>query len=83
MRNLILEATIKHAQGHIAKHIANIEIYLNKSVGIGEHSDIISSIEQELEHIDKYQSQLDIIDNYFLNSSTNPLNNINKNLLKG
>ena len=52
MRNKLLQAALKHAEGHIAKHVANIEVYLNQSVGIGEHSDIIEAIEIELEHTD-------------------------------
>lgn len=65
MRDLLLKAVKSHAQGHIDKHVANIEIYLNQSVGIGEHSDIIEAIEIELEEIAKYQDQLDIVVKYF------------------
>lgn len=65
MRKILLKAVKSHAKGHIDKHVANIEIYLNQSVGIGEHSDIIESIEQELEEIAKYQDQLDILAKYF------------------
>ena len=65
MRNKLLEATRKHAEGHVAKHVANVEVYLNSSIGIGEHSDIIEAIELELEHIAKYQDQIDILDKYF------------------
>jgi len=65
MRNTLLEATRKHAEGHVAKHVANVEVYLNQSVGIGEHSDIIEAIELELEHIAKYQDQIDVLDLYF------------------
>jgi len=65
MRKILLKAVRSHAQGHIDKHVANIEIYLNQSVGIGEHSDIVESIEQELEEIAKYQDQLDILAKYF------------------
>ena len=65
MRNTLLEATRKHAEGHVAKHVANVEVYLNQSVGIGEHSDIIEAIELELEHIAKYQDQIEILDLYF------------------
>ena len=46
MREAIKEALIKHAEGHIAKHKTNIEVYLKQSVGIGEHSDILESIEK-------------------------------------
>ena len=65
MRNKLLEATRKHAEGHVAKHVANVEVYLNSSIGIGEHSDIIEAIELELEHISKYQDQIEILDLYF------------------
>lgn len=65
MRNKLLEATRKHAEGHVAKHVANVEVYLNSSIGIGEHSDIIEAIEKELEEIAKYQDQIEILDLYF------------------
>lgn len=65
MRNTLIKAARSHAQGHVDKHIANIEVYLNQPVGIGEHSDIIEAIEIELEEIAKYQDQLDILDKYF------------------
>ena len=67
MREKLLKAVKSHAQGHIDKHVANIEIYLTQSVGIGEHSDIIEAIEVELEEIAKYQDQLDIVEKYFSN----------------
>ena len=65
MRNKILAAVKSHAQGHIDKHLANIEVYLNNPVGVGEHPDILEAIEQELKIVTEYQDQLDIIDKYF------------------
>jgi hypothetical protein len=65
MRKLLLDAVRTHAQGHIEKHRANIEVYLAHPVGIGEHSDIIEAIEIELEQIAKYEDQIDILDSYF------------------
>lgn len=62
---MLLDAVRKHAEGHIAKHKANILVYLNQTVGIGEHSDIIETIEKELEEIAKYQDQIDMIDKHF------------------
>ena len=44
---------------------ANVEVYLNNPVGIVEHSNIVESIEQELDMIAKYQDQIDIINKYF------------------
>ena len=65
MREKLLKAVKSHAQGHIDKHVANIEVYLANPAGIGEHSDIIEAIEVELEQVAKYQDQLDIVDKYF------------------
>lgn len=61
---LLIDAVKKHAQGHIAKHVANVEVYLNQSVGIGEHSDIIEAIEHELDEIARYHDQIEALDNY-------------------
>jgi hypothetical protein len=63
MREKLLTALEAHAKGHIEKHRINVEIYLTNSVGIGEHSDIIETIEKELDEIAKYH--LDIIKKYF------------------
>ena len=48
MREMLLAAAKSYYVGHINKHIANVEVYLRTSVGIGEHSDIIESIDKEL-----------------------------------
>ena len=70
---MLLDAVRKHAEGHIAKHKANILVYLNQTVGIGEHSDIIETIELELEQIAKYQDQIDMLDKHFSSEDQMPL----------
>ena len=65
MRDQIIKALLAHAQGDIAKHKANVEVYLNSPVGIGEHSDVMGAIEEELNMIAKYQDQIDVIQKYF------------------
>tara|TARA_Y100001937_G_scaffold124316_1_gene188797 strand:- start:3167 stop:3367 length:201 start_codon:yes stop_codon:yes gene_type:complete len=64
MRDQIIKALLAHAQGDIAKHKANVEVYLNSPVGIGEHSDVMGAIEEELNMIAKYQDQIDVINKY-------------------
>jgi len=64
MRERIIKAVQSHAKGHIDKHLANIEVYLNNPVGIGEHPDIIGAIEIELKAISEYEDQLEIISKY-------------------
>ena len=65
MRKEILLALRDHAIAHVNKHKVNVEIYLNNPVGVGEHSDIMDTIEKELEQMAKYNDQLEIINTYF------------------
>ena len=70
MREQILRALIAHAQGDIAKHKANVEVYLEHPAGVGEHTDILESIEKEIDTIAKYQDQIDVIKKYFMSGQT-------------
>ena len=65
MKKVLIESLIAHAKGHIEKHKANVEIYLSNPAGIGEHSDIMESIENELNMIAKYEDQVEVIQKYF------------------
>ena len=65
MRDQMIKALLAHAQGDIEKHKANVEIYLTNPVGIGEHSNVMEAIEEELNMIAKYQDQIDVIQKYF------------------
>ena len=48
MRDQLIKALLAHAQGDIQKHVANVEVYLTNPAGIGEHSNIVEAIEEEL-----------------------------------
>lgn len=65
MRNEIIEALKAHAQGHIDKHKMNVEVLLQKAVGIGEHGDVLTEIEKELKVIAEYDDQLEMLNKYF------------------
>lgn len=65
MRNEIIEALKAHAQGHIDKHKMNVEVLLQKPVGIGEHGDVLTEIEKELKVIAEYDDQLEMLNKYF------------------
>ena len=68
MREQMIKALLAHAQGDIAKHRANVEIYLTNPVGIGEQSNIMEAIEEELNMIAKYEDQVEVIQKYFKTS---------------
>ena len=61
----LIKAVTKHAEGHIEKHKANILVYLDNPAGIGEHSDIIEAIEEELNAMAMYKDQLEVLEKYF------------------
>lgn len=65
MREILLNALKKHAEGHVEKHRANVEVYLHSTTGIGEHPDIIEAMEAELMEIAKYDDVLAMIEKYF------------------
>ena len=65
MRDKIIKALLAHAKGDIEKHRANVEIYLTNPAGIGEHSNVLEAIEEEINMIAKYQDQVDVINTYF------------------
>ena len=65
MRDQLIKALLAHAQGDIQKHVANVEVYLQNPAGIGEHSNIVDAMEEELNMIAKYQDQIDVINKYF------------------
>ena len=64
MREMLLSALKSYYVGHINKHIANVEIYLSRSTGIGEHSDIVASMDKEIAEIGKYDDRLSMVIKY-------------------
>ena len=64
MKEDLLRALKAHAQGHIQKHKANLEVYLSSPVGIGEHPDIIAAMETELEQLAKWDDNFEMIRKY-------------------
>ena len=67
LRTELLNASRTHFEAHIEKHRVNVENLLNNSIGIGEHADIMDTIEKELEEISKYHDLLEVLDKYFPN----------------
>jgi len=65
MREQMIEALKLHALGHIEKHKINVEILLQKTVGIAEHPDTLETIEKELKIIADYDDQISMLNKYF------------------
>ena len=62
---VLLEAARKQAEGEIAVHKANIEVYKSMPAGIGEHSDVTEAIIAELDKLAAADDRLEMLDKYF------------------
>ena len=65
MRDIMLNAFKSYYVGNKNRHIANVEVYLRMTVGIGEHSDIQETIDKEIEKIAQFDDRLGMVIKYF------------------
>ena len=66
----IIEAAKKQAEGEMAVHKANIEVYKTMPAGIGEHSDVTEAVIAELDKMAAASDRLEMIEKHF--SKTSP-----------
>ena len=53
-------------QSKIEEALATIDLYLTKSVGVGEHPDILGVLDQYVSELDEYKSKLETLRNLFI-----------------
>ena len=61
----LLVAARKQAEGEIAVHLANIEVYKTMPAGIGEHSDVTEAVISELDKLAAADDRLEMLNTYF------------------
>ena len=61
MSDMLLHALQKKLEGDVAVAKANILIYKEKSVGIGEHPEIVQAIEMEVAKMAEAQDKLNTV----------------------
>ena len=64
LRKQTLEALRSQCKGNIDKAKVNVEIYLRNPVGIGEHSDVLAAIQDQIDVIAKEEERLEVIDRH-------------------
>ena len=64
-RDEMLHAVEHYADGNIAIHKMNVEVYLANPAGIGEHSDVTEAVVAEMEKIARWQDVIDTINHHF------------------
>jgi hypothetical protein len=62
MKEQLIKACRMHAEGEMERAKTNILVYMNQSVGIGEHSDIVEAIQEELDKMAASQDRLDMLE---------------------
>ena len=65
IKNKLIKSTESFLQGHIDKHIANIENLLENHIALAEHPDIVETIEKELDVLADYEDKLNVLNKYF------------------
>ena len=65
LRSEIISALIAESEGRIQKARMNVEVYLHNPVGIGEHSDVLSAIQVQLDVIAEESERIEVINKHF------------------
>ena len=65
LKQQMIEALKKHAEAEVQLHKTNVDVYMEKVVGIGEHSDIIETIQKELDAMATADDRLEMLNKYF------------------
>jgi hypothetical protein len=65
MKEQLVKAARMHAEGELERAKTNIMVYMNQSVGIGEHSDIVEAIQEELDKMASAEDRLEMLRKHF------------------
>ena len=65
MREQLVKAARMHAEGELEREKRNILVYMHQSVGIGEHSDIVEAIQEELDKMAAATDRIEMLNEHF------------------
>ena len=65
MREAMVSALLHDAGAKIELARVNIEVYLNNSVGVGDHPNITETIQEQLDIISKNKDRITVLTEYF------------------
>jgi len=65
LKEQLVKAARMHAEGELERAKTNIMVYMNQSVGIGEHSDIVEAIQHELDTMATANDRIEMLDKFF------------------
>lgn len=70
MKEQLIKAARMHAEGELERAKTNIMVYMNQSVGIGEHSDIVEAIQLELDNMAAASDRIEMLERHFATTET-------------
>jgi len=65
MRDQMIQAMRKYAQGNLEFHRATVEVYLTNPAGIGEHPQVMEELAEQLKKMAEWDDVLNMVDEYF------------------
>ncbi len=65
LKDRIIEGLDNLFEAKIQSHVMNIEVLLDRCVGVAEHPDIMATIEGELDIIASYEDKRKCLHKYF------------------
>ena len=63
--NKLLQAALDHYQALRSESLAHLDLLFNKSVGIGEHTDMLAEIKKWTEVLSQASENLEVLENNF------------------
>ena len=62
---MILAALVKKYEAEMVAAEANIEVYINNPVGIGEHPDLVAAVDSEMSKLATARDKLNTLKEYW------------------
>jgi len=64
MKDQLIKAMRMHAEGELERAKTNVMVYMNQSVGIGEHSDIVEAMQEELDKMAMHTDRIEMLNHF-------------------
>ena len=61
----MIEALRKKYEAEIAHAKANVEVYLNNPVGIGEHPDLVLAVDEQIDKMAHAEDKLEVLNKHY------------------
>tara|TARA_Y100001963_G_scaffold147261_1_gene223357 strand:+ start:6872 stop:7063 length:192 start_codon:yes stop_codon:yes gene_type:complete len=61
----MIDALRKMYEAEIAHAKANVEVYLNHPVGIGEHPDLVTAVDEQIDKMAHAEDKLEVLKKHY------------------